>query len=355
MEEPFKNINNTDASTEPRHAHLPKTSMICPPKVHVAAERVIRTMAGLRPYRAGGFVVRAEPLSGRRLVHNYGHGGAGIALSWGSSKLAVDLGLAGHSGPVAVIGAGVMGLSTARLVQEAGFEVTMYNRSPPPYTTSNIAGGQWYPHLLFDEKTVTAKWREQYVSAAAYSWRRFQTLVGDDYSIRWLPTYTEPRLVEQPLFSGFPLNARILTRDEHPFAMDQVAAYDTMYVETGRYLRQLVHDMQSAGGRIQIQNFATRTDIAALPEQLIFNCTGLGAHQLFGDSELIPVRGQLAVLLPQPEIRYAYLFDGGYMFPRPDGIVLGGTVEEGVWDAGTQPDTISEILTFHQRLFTDFP
>src|SRR5829696_1570673 len=93
----------------------------CLPPVNVSAGRVIRTVAGLRPYRASGFVVRAEALGDKRLVHNYGHGGAGITLSWGTSKLAAGLGLHGHQGPVAVIGAGVMGLSTARLVQEAGF------------------------------------------------------------------------------------------------------------------------------------------------------------------------------------------------------------------------------------------
>src|SRR4051812_28731098 len=76
----------------------------CLPPVNVAPERVIRTMAGLRPYRAPGFVVRAEALGDKRLVHNYGHGGAGITLSWGSSRLAIQLGLQGHEGAVAVLG-----------------------------------------------------------------------------------------------------------------------------------------------------------------------------------------------------------------------------------------------------------
>ena len=87
--------------------------------VLVDQSRVIRTMAGLRPYRRPGFVVRRDQLGDKSLVHNYGHGGGGITLSWGSSKLATELGLQGHSGPVAVLGSGVMGLSTARLVQEA--------------------------------------------------------------------------------------------------------------------------------------------------------------------------------------------------------------------------------------------
>ena len=73
-------------------------------------------------------------------------------------------------------------------------------------------------------------------------------------------------------------------------------------------------------------------DIAALPERLVFNCTGLGARDLFGDTELQPMRGQLAVLMPQPEIDYAYETAGGaYMFSRSDGILLGGTADPGDW------------------------
>jgi hypothetical protein len=58
------------------------------PRVLVDESRVIRTVAGLRPFRRSGFVVRREALGDKALVHNYGHGGGGITLSWGSSKLA---------------------------------------------------------------------------------------------------------------------------------------------------------------------------------------------------------------------------------------------------------------------------
>ncbi len=125
--------------------------------VKVDETRIIRTVAGLRPYRASGFVVRAETLGDRRLVHNYGHGGAGITLSWGSSKLATDLGLPGHRGPVAVLGSGVMGLSTARLAQEAGFPVTIYTAALPPDTTSNVAGGQVHPFGFFREGSASSE------------------------------------------------------------------------------------------------------------------------------------------------------------------------------------------------------
>ena len=122
-----------------------------------------------------------------------------------------------------------------------------------------------------------------------------------------------------------------------------------MYVETGRFLRQLTRDVQVAGGAIRVREFATPADIAALPERLVFNCTGLGAGALFGDAGIQPVRGQLAVLLPQPEVRYAFTGEAGYMFPRPDGILLGGTFELDEFDATPQPEAIARIIASHQR------
>ena len=288
-----------------------------------------------------GFVVRAEALGDKRLVHNYGHGGGGITLSWGSSKLATELGLQGHSGPVAVIGSGVMGLSTARLVQEAGFAVTIYAAALPPDTTSNIAGGQFHPFAVFREGRDPPGLMAQFTRALDYSWRRFQIMVGDDYGIRWLPTYVE---TDSPDPSCGQLSADQSDADagRAPFPGRHTLRYDTMYVETGRYLRQMIRDVQFAGGRIEVRRFATPADIATLPESLVFNCTGLGSRELFGDQDLHPARGQLAILEPQPEVRYAFTGGPGYMFPRPDGIILGGTFEVGEFNATPDPATIAK-------------
>ena len=328
----------------------------CTPLVPVKVDEslVIRTVAGLRPYRRSGFVVRAEALGEKRLVHNYGHGGGGITLSWGSSKLAAELGLQGHGGPVAVLGSGVMGLSTARLVQEAGFPVTIYAAALPPDTTSNVAGGQFHPFAVYRRAFATAEFKAQFTRALDYSWRRFQIMVGDDYGIRWLPTYVETDSPEAKQLDTFPPFNRMLAPSDHPFPVDSVLRYDTMYVETARYLRQMIRDVQLAGGKIEVRRFATPADIAALPEALVFNCTGLGSRDLFGDSELQPVRGQLAILEPQPAVRYAYTGSSGYMFPRADGILLGGTFEYDTWDPTPQPAAIAGILADHKRFFDSF-
>jgi glycine/D-amino acid oxidase-like deaminating enzyme len=268
--------------------------------------------------------------------------------------LAAELGLQGHSGPVAVLGSGVVGLSTARLVQEAGFSVTIYAAALPPDTTSNIAGGQFHPFGLFKEDSVTPEFKAQFARALDYSWRRFQIMVGDDYGIRWLPTYVEASAPEAQSIANFPPVNRVLSPAEHPFPLENVVRYDTMYIETGRYLRQMIRDVQIAGGRIEVRRFASPADIAAIGEPLVFNCTGLGSRDLFGDQELQPVRGQLAILEPQPEVRYAVTGGPGYMFPRPDGIILGGTFERDIWSTVPEPATIARIISAQKRFFDGF-
>lgn len=162
---------------------------LCLPRVNVSTDRITRSICGLRPYRRSGFVVRSQQIGDTLVVHNYGHGGAGITLSWGTAKLAVDLGAPGHGGPVAVLGSGVVGLSTARLLQDSGFEVTIYAKDLPPNTTSNVAGGFWYPVTLFQEQFRTAVFTDQFVKACNFAFARCQTMVGSRYGVRWTSTF----------------------------------------------------------------------------------------------------------------------------------------------------------------------
>src|SRR5579871_1056477 len=159
-------------------------------RVRVAPERVIRTIVGLRPFRPSGFVVRAEKLGDKTVIHNYGHGGAGITLSWGTAQLAVDEALGTETRQAAVIGCGVVGLTTARLLQLRGYTVTIYTKAMPPDTTSNIAGGLWDPVTLFDRQRVTPEFRKQFGDAGRFAFRFYQSLVGDLYGVHWMPEYS---------------------------------------------------------------------------------------------------------------------------------------------------------------------
>ena len=118
----------------------------------------------------------------------------------------------------------------------------------------------------------------QFLRALDYSWRRFQIMVGDDYGIRWLPTHVERDTRASRLLATFPPIKRMLTPAEHPFPLKNVYRYDTMYVETGRYLRQMIRDLEIAGGKIEVRQFALRPRSPPFFEPLVFNCTGLGSR-----------------------------------------------------------------------------
>jgi glycine/D-amino acid oxidase-like deaminating enzyme len=176
----------------------PRQVVISPPvvsarvlrKVNVSPEREIRTVVGLRPFRPSGFVVRAEKAGDKLLVHNYGHGGGGMTLSWGTSHLAVEEVMKGGDNRAAVLGCGAVGLATARLLQQRGIAVTVYTKALPPDTTSNIAGAQWFPFTVFDDANATPQFMDQFVRACRFSYRWFQNLVGSNYGVRWIPNYS---------------------------------------------------------------------------------------------------------------------------------------------------------------------
>jgi D-amino-acid oxidase len=336
--------------------------------VKVARSRVIREVVGLRPYRAKGFVVAAERLGAKLLVHNYGHGGAGVTLSWGTASLAVDLArdfpqatsrrTNARPRHFAVLGCGVSGLSTARLLQRR-FQngpgtVTIYAKALPPETTSNIAGASWSPTSIYDPEQVTTHFTDQFREACQISNRAFQLLIGAEYGVRWIETFELMRneaSLQREVPGGNALYPQMeIHRDpENYFGFPIVRQYTTMLIEPSVYLSALLRDFYNAGGRVVVKEFRSREEIARLPEPVVFNCTGLGARALFGDEQLGPVRGQLEVLLPQPEIDYCYL-SSGYMFPRRDGIILGGTWDHDDWSLEPNAEQATEILATHTEI-----
>jgi glycine/D-amino acid oxidase-like deaminating enzyme len=329
--------------------------------VKVSKDRVIREVVGLRPYRPSGFVVEAERFGNKLLVHNYGHGGGGVTLSWGTASLAVDLArdfvaTSMRRRRFAVLGCGVSGLSTARLLQRR-FQngpgtVTIYAKDLPPDTTSNVAGAWWSPTSVYEESTP--KFNEQFRRASLISNRAFQLLVGPEYGVRWIDSFElSPNefSLQRELPGGNDLYpGHKAHRDpQNYFGFPFVREYSTMLIEPSIYLSALLRDFYIAGGRVVVKEFRNRREIARLPEPVVFNCTGLGSRDLFDDQELEPVRGQIEVLLPQPEIDYAYL-SSGYMFPRRDGIVLGGTWDHGDWSLAPNAEQANHILQTHMEI-----
>jgi D-amino-acid oxidase len=326
--------------------------------VRVSPGRVARTVAGLRPFRPGGFVVRSDRFGDRVVVHNYGHGGGGISLAWGSSELAAELvsEAAAERGfrEVAVLGSGIMGLTSARLLQDRGFQVTVHARELPPFTTSNAGGGQWSPFTVFEGGATSPAFDAQYERAARISHARYQLLVGQRYGVRWMENLVlrgAPTGERRGSFADLFLDEEEYGPGEHPFPAPWLGRSVTLLIEPGIFLSELTRDILLRGGRIVPRAFSDLEEVLALETGCVVNCTGLGSRALFGDETLVPIRGQLALLLPQPEVDYMLLGGGAYMFPRSDGIVLGGSQERGVWTPETTPGVIEGILDRNRAHF----
>ncbi len=273
-------------------------------------------------------------------------------MSWGTSHFAVEEALKTDQRRCAVAGCGAVGLATGRLLQRRGFDVTIYAKDLPPHTTSNVAEAQFDPEVMPDDfedvmsKSLAAQIRARYVRAARLSHRYFQDMIGDSYGIRQLDNYrrdnAERRREREGNELGDLYHYKVLKPGEHPFGSLDVVRDTTMQIQTPIYLSAVLRDFRVAGGRIVVCEFSDLGALLKLPEPIIMNCTGLGTRALFGDEELTPDKGQITILLPQPEIDY-----GGFMMsPREDGLLLhsGRQDERGVWSLEPNEEVIERTM-----------
>lgn len=318
----------------------------------VGWDRIIRTTVGLRPFRESGFRVEAERLDDRTVIHNYGHGGAGMSLSWGTAHLVADLAVGHSERRAAVIGCGIVGLTTARLLQRRGFDVAIYAAALPPDTTSNTSWAGFTPASgLVAPTRRTPEWEARFRRVAEVAYREHQLLVGRGYGVSWIDDFAPtdrlgagpgPRVTE-----GLETGSVVLGPGEHPFPTRYARWRLSLRFEPSIYLEALLRDVLAFGGRVVVRSFDTPRDLVALPEPLVVNCTGLGAKALFGDPELTPVKGQLLLLVPQPEITWS----ARGMLPRSDGIALGHVMQRGEWSLEVDEEAKRRVMESHMALF----
>jgi D-amino-acid oxidase len=324
--------------------------------VQVAWERVIRTTVGLRPHRDSGFVLKAESFDAKTVIHNYGHGGAGMSLAWGTGLMATELALQHLDRRLAVIGCGSVGLTAARQAQRRGFDVTIYAMSVPPDTTSNMSTAGFTPVSgLVSPERRTPEWDAQFRRAAEISYRELQLLAGREYGVYWIDGYSTTDNPNPPVGGGgdtgdlLPDHLRlnrdreVLAPGEHPFPSKYAIRTPNLSIEPSIYLDTLVRDFLRFGGKIVIRKFDSPRDLMSLSEPVIINCSGLGSKALFKDEELVPVKGQLTLLVPQSEVNYRLAGAGG-MNPRNDGIVIGNLMERGNWSLEPDPAVRQRVV-----------
>ncbi len=359
---------STPAAGPPR-AGL-RTGRLVP--VRASLDRVIRTTVGLRPYRPQGFRLEVERLDEKTVIHNYGHGGAGHSLAWGTAQLAADLAVQHPARRATVLGCGVAGLTSAIELQRRGFRVAIVAEHVPPETTSNKAWAGFTPGSgVIANAERTPAWDARFRRAVELAYHRLQLLTGRGYGVSWIDSYSFLSRAPSPQSapSGNPLvpagltpAGAVLGPGEHPFPTPYARQRPTLRIEPAIYMDALVRDFRDGGGTVAVTRLESLEQVAALGSPLILNCTGLGSRELFGDAALTPVKGQLTILIPQRDVRYSTLggipgrAGGGgrfplHMMPRNDGIALGGTSEEGVWSLDPDAEAMRRVVAGHAALF----
>jgi hypothetical protein len=188
--------------------------------------------------------------------------------------------------------------------------------------------------------------------------------------VSWLDNYSlvdeinppQPGSPDRPnLNAAFNVGREVFGPGEHPFPTKYAILSPQIRIEPSIYLDNLVRDFQLWGGHIAIRKFDTPRELAALREPIVVNCTGLGAKDLFNDQELVPLKGQLTVMMPQSEVNYHT--NGGvppvpgaslgiHMMARSDGIILGGTSQRGVWTMEPDEEERKRVVDSHIKVFS---
>jgi len=313
--------------------------------IRASLQRVFDVTVCRRPFRAAGPRLDAETVGDALIVHNYGHGGSGWSLSWGSATQAVKKAMAASPAEIAVVGCGAIGLTSAILAQQAGAKVTIYARELLPDTRSARATGSWTPdsRIALASKVdpgFPALWEEM-ARTSFHAWRRYLGLPGSP--VEWTDRYylsglvpgaaqapPDPALaVAQLDFAGYLDRIRDITPaptsipvEATPFPVAGVSTTSLMQFNIADLGHTLLNDFLTAGGRIVRAEFHEPAELGRLREKVVINCPGYGARALWRDETIVPVRGQISWLIPQPEVTYGLYYDGVSTVPRRDGIVL---------------------------------
>jgi D-amino-acid oxidase len=256
-----------------------------------------------------------------------------------------------------VVGSGVCGLTCAASLLESGHDVEIWARQRPPHTTSNVAAAFWFPYRAYPQDAVI-RW-------SRVSWQRFAALAREpDAGITMRRAYDLTRTrtedsgqddpdqhdatawPKRPWWADAVPTLRQATQAELPEGFGFGWVFEAPVIDTRRYLPWLMRRVEHAGARFVTRDLIS-LDEALARDDVVVNCTGLGARTLCHDDEVVPIRGQV-VHVSNPGVEAVFLDEYGpeiaYVVPRGDDCVLGGTAELGCEDLDVDAVASTGIL-----------
>lgn len=320
------------------------------PLYRLSPDRITDIRCCLRPFRPMGPRLDTETIGDKLVIHNYGHGGSGWSLSWGSADIAVEKARSVLPDAVAVIGCGIIGLTSAIAAQRAGMDVTIYTRDLLPRTRSVRANGRWTPDSRI---ALTAPagpgFGQTWERMARFSWKTFLTYVGlpghpiefsdyynlsdggpaarhadgkGDYASTGMPQSSSEFASYGSRIADINGAPQQLSDADNPFPVRSAKLSSTMIFNFAPYGDLLMSQFRQAGGKIVIREFHAPSELGGLKEKVIINCPGYAARDLWKDKTLIPVRGQTGWLVPQTEVTYGLNYRNVALLSKRDGVMI---------------------------------
>lgn len=243
---------------------------------------------------------------------------------------------------IAVIGAGVVGLSTAVCIQQSVPEsiVTVFADKFGDETLSSGAGGLYRPEISIDSDiNKLRKWCRDSMD------HFLEILASPDAGKAGVQcvsgyhlTTSEGHVARNSLLEEMAPLYRDLSEKElklFPSHYKSGVFFSTIIADCRHYLQWLTKKFTDAGGKIEVRHISK---ISELPKayDVIVNCTGLGAKNLLSDNMLVPVRGQ-TIRVKAPWIKHFYYGDEAYIVPGVDYVTLGGVKDYGSWKMEVNP------------------
>ena len=238
---------------------------------------------------------------------------------------------------VHIIGCGVIGLSTGICLNLAGYDTEIIAKDIP------IESGDYKDKSGIATEYATASVKPSTIPNKSLrnmlidSVDVFDKLVGETDMVELVPHFMGGEKFSHPDYKDILHNYEKFPESDYDFPFNpgqEGAVFDVHYLQMDKYIRYLIGLYEETGGLIRKKNISDIGDIDY--DDYLFNCSGYGSRDLFGDTSLKPVRGHLAYIETGEQLKsdkyngafsYSYTFDNKkvYCYPHRNMIILGKT------------------------------